>query len=158
MDDKKDDIVLVEIALRYAAIPFRLRQFDNIAAATAYLKGEGSFADRAVHPLPSVILLDHQLAGCTASEALPELKKFPGCNKLPWVVFSGTLSPVKVADCYRAGADHFILKPRDASRLMLVLKTLYDCVTATPPCFVLLRSLEEYRGPSPEATALSVSP
>jgi hypothetical protein len=48
VDEKEDDIVLVEIALRYAAIPFRLRQFDNIAAATAYLKGEGSFADRAV--------------------------------------------------------------------------------------------------------------
>ncbi len=34
MEDNPDDIVLAEIAIRQAAIPFRLRQFANIAAAT----------------------------------------------------------------------------------------------------------------------------
>ena len=62
MEDDPDDIVLAEIAIRLAAIPFRLRHFPNIAAATAYLKGEGGFADRAVHPLPSAVLLDYHLA------------------------------------------------------------------------------------------------
>jgi len=89
VEDNADDILLAEIAIRQAAIPFRLRQFANIAPATPYLKGEGGFADRAVQPLPSAVLLDHQLAGCTAADALPELKKLPGCHALPWIIFSG---------------------------------------------------------------------
>ena len=156
MDDNDDDVVLLEVTLRKEAIPFHLRQFDNISAATAYLKGEGSFADRAVHPLPAVALLDHQLAGCTASQALPELRKLPGCDQFPWVVFSGTCSPAHIADSYQAGADHFVSKPAARARLALVLKTLYDCISANPPCFLALRALEEYRASTPrDSTATS---
>jgi CheY-like chemotaxis protein len=156
VDDNGDDILLAELTIRRAAIPFRLRQFETMPAAVAYLKGEGSFADRAVHPLPSAVLLHHQLAGCNRADALPELRKLPGCSRMPWVIVSGTESPAKIAYSYQAGADHFLVKPPDTERLRQVLQTLYDCVTAVPSCYLLLQALAEYR-PSPTAGIPSIS-
>jgi len=50
VDDNRDDIILIGAAIRMAAIPFCLRTFATIPTATAYLTGEGDFADRTIHP------------------------------------------------------------------------------------------------------------
>ena len=146
VDDAEDDIMLLNAALQRGAIPFRLKQFTSIAPAIAYLRGEGSFNDRELHPLPSAVLLDHHLCGFTGAEALTELRKLPGCSRLPFVILSGSESPEHLRESYEAGADHFILKPSGQGRLELVLKTLYECATARPPCFTAFQALAEYRG------------
>lgn len=96
VDDNADDLVLLQAAIRMAAIPFRLRQFATVAAASAYLKGDGSFADRDLCPLPIAVLLDHNLTGFTGADALPEIRKLPGCSTLPLIIFSGSESPLNV--------------------------------------------------------------
>lgn len=145
LDDNRDDIVLIEAAIRMAAIPFSLRTFATIRAATAYLNGEGSFADRTIHPFPQLALLDYQLRGVTVAEVLPALKKLPGCSNLPFVIFSGSESADRLKNSYQAGADHFLLKPSGLHRLELIVKTLYDCATSIPPCYLALRALPEYQ-------------
>ena len=145
VDDNADDLVLLQAAIRMAAIPFRLRQFATVAAASAYLKGDGSFADRDLCPLPIAVLLDHNLTGFTGADALPEIRKLPGCSTLPLIIFSGSESPLNVRQCYEAGADHFISKTSNLERLQLILKTLYGCAASSPPCYLALRALTEYQ-------------
>jgi response regulator RpfG family c-di-GMP phosphodiesterase len=145
VDDGRDDVVLIEAAIRMAAIPFSLRAFATISAAAAHLKGEGSFADRSSHPFPDLALFDYHLAGGTAAEALPELRKLPGCSSVPFIVFSGSESAERILNSYQAGADHFLLKPSGLQRLELIVKTLYDCATSTPPCYLALCELPEYQ-------------
>ena len=157
VDDTEDDIVLMEMTILRAALPFRLRQFATITAAVAYLKGEGSFSNRSLHPLPFAVLLDYRLTGVTAAEALPELLRIPECRGLPFVIFSGSESPAVIALGYRAGASHFLLKPNSPGRLEVLLKTLYDCATAHPPCYLAIRALPEYQARKPEAEGSSVS-
>jgi CheY-like chemotaxis protein len=145
VDDSENDTLLLKAAVRNAAIPFGLRQFDAIPSASAYLKGEGVFADRAVHPLPVAVLLDYQLSGFTAGDALPDIRKLPHCEALPFVILSGSQSPAKIAHSYHAGADHFLVKPSQLGRLGLILQTLYDSVTSSPPCYLALQALAEYQ-------------
>jgi CheY-like chemotaxis protein len=145
VDDNADDLVLLQAAIRMAAIPFRLRQFATVAAAIVYLRGHESFADRDLCPLPIAVLLDHELSGFAGADALPEIRKLPGCSTLPFVIFSGSESPLAVRQSYEAGADHFITKTSDLGRLELILKTLYGCATSNPRCYLALRALTEYQ-------------
>lgn len=145
VDDDADDLVLLQAAIRMAAIPFRLRQFATIAAAIAYLKEDGSFADRDLCPLPIAVLLDHNLTGFTGADALSEIRKLPGCSTLPFIIFSGSESPLNVRQSYEAGADHFISKTSDLGRLQHILKTLYGCATSRPRCYLAFQALAEYK-------------
>jgi CheY-like chemotaxis protein len=145
IDDNEDDLVLIADALRRGVIPFRLRQFDDLSAARSYLLGEGDFAARGLHPLPSAVLLDLQFASGDTSDALPELRKIPGCNQLPWIILSDTSSPAKIAEAYGAGADCFLLKPFGTEPLAIILQTIYDCVSAGSRISLLLEALAEYQ-------------
>jgi CheY-like chemotaxis protein len=156
VDDNRDDIVLMEAAIRMAAIPFSLRTFATIPAATAYLKGEGDFADRAIHPFPKLALIDYHLGSRTVAEVLPELRKLPGCASLPFVIFSGSESADRLNDSYQAGADCFLLKPSGLQRLEFIVKALYDCVASRPPSLHALRELPEYQ-PAPGALLLATA-
>ena len=137
---------MLATAIRLAAIPFDLRQFDSLAAAIAYLKGEGAFADRSAHPFPAVVLLDCTLRR-EAHEPLPPLRSIPGCQTLTLVILTGSDYPRHIIRSYQSGADHFLVKPLDHSDLSLILRTLHDCVTSSPACFSALQDLEHYRHP-----------
>ncbi|MEY2429154.1 MAG: hypothetical protein QOJ40_2039 [Verrucomicrobiota bacterium] len=145
VDDNRDDIVLMEAAVRMAEIPFSLRTFTTITAATAYLTGQGDFADRTIHPFPKLVLLDYHLGGITSTEALPELRKLPECGALPFVIFSGSESGDGLNGSEQAGSEHFLVKPSGLHRLEFIVKALYDCANSTPPCCLALRALPEYQ-------------
>ncbi len=145
IDDNQDDLVLIADALHRGSIPFRLRQFNDLSVARSYLRGDGDFAARGLHPLPSAVLLDLQFASGDASLALPELRLIPGCHQLPWIVLSDTSSPAKIAQAYRAGADCYLLKPFGTEPLGLILRTIYECVSTDSPVSTLLQALAEYQ-------------
>jgi len=145
LDDCDDDLVLVEAAIRTAAIPFDLRQFNNIRDATDYLKGEGIFADRTDHPFPTVFLLDYKLNGTTACQCLPAIRSLPRCRDLIVVILTGSDYHSHIRRSYKSGADHLFTKPVSCSELTLILKELHYCATLSPACYATLQALQHYR-------------
>jgi hypothetical protein len=61
-----------------------------------------------------------------------------------WLL-SGSSDGTGVVECYSAGADHFLQKPQELERIMVVIRTLYFCMSFGTPRFGLLACLPEYR-------------
>lgn len=57
-EDNADDVLLMRQAFRKAGSPSLLHAVADGVEALAYLRGEGDFSDRTLHPWPDAILID----------------------------------------------------------------------------------------------------
>src|SRR5258706_3939931 len=94
IEDDPNDIDLVSHAFSKASLPGMLRSVSTTEEAIAYLSGDGAFADRDRHPIPSLILLDLQLPGRSGFECIEWLKRTPAFKGIPVIVL--TSSPESV--------------------------------------------------------------
>ncbi|TWU04293.1 response regulator [Stieleria varia] len=86
--------------------------------AMHYLTGEASYNDRAIYPLPAVILMDINTPLMNGFEFLEWLRAQPKLSRLPVVVFSSSEHPSDVNRAYELGANSFILKPLGTEKLI----------------------------------------
>jgi CheY-like chemotaxis protein len=109
-DDNKDDRFLVRRAFEKVAPEIDLQTASSGSGVMAYLKGDGEFANRAVYPKPSVLLLDFRLPPTSALEVVRWVRQQPGFGQLIIVCFSGSTSPTEVHAAYAFGVNSFIEK------------------------------------------------
>jgi CheY-like chemotaxis protein len=147
IDDSQNDRALVQLAVELSKVDLEFRCLGDVAEGVDYLTGRGRFADRRQHPLPVFILVDYHLNGCTGAEFLGWLRAQPQFTAIPVCVYSDADSSEPVGNCYRAGADHFLIKARTFDRLMAVIRALGLCTAWVPPCLDLLIGLPEHRYP-----------
>jgi CheY-like chemotaxis protein len=97
-DDK--DITESMLAEMENSIPIRfVSGFDDMAEKAA---GWGE---------PSVILLSDLGATRKGNEAIKQVKMNPAYSHIPLVVLGEVSTPDYIKECYRAGANSFIVKP-----------------------------------------------
>ena len=116
VEDNPDDAFLIQLSFEKAGILNRLRTVKTGEEALAYLKGVGQFADRALHPLPRLLLLDLKLPGIDGFEVLRWIRNQPEFLKLRVVVVTSSTEVRDVNEAFRLGANSFILKPADFMR------------------------------------------
>src|SRR5205807_5891563 len=85
--------------------------------AIEYLKGEGKFADRQEHPLPSLLLLDLNMPLRNGFEVLEWLRLQPGLRRLLVIVFTSSQLPEDVNRAFELGANSYLVKPHDFKKL-----------------------------------------
>ena len=143
VDDDEDDRFFFQNAATRTKTPFNIQPLSSGALAIAYLKQEAPYADLAAYPPPVLILCDHnpRSEGHDLVAAIRALALFAN---LPIIMFSGSEGTDGIARCYRAGADHFLRKPIDSTRLDIIVQTLYACAISTPGSFDALTRLDEY--------------
>jgi CheY-like chemotaxis protein len=81
--------------------------------AIAYLKGQGSYRNRAEYPLPSLVLLDLKLPKLDGFEVLKWIRAEPGLRNLPVIVLTSSEQIRDVNRAYQLGANSFLVKPGD---------------------------------------------
>src|SRR5438105_11917743 len=86
IDDDPNDTTLLQAAMRRAGVEFLLQNVEDGEHAIAYLSGTGVYADRVVHPLPALILLDLKMPRATGFEVLEWIRSHPELGGLPVVV------------------------------------------------------------------------
>lgn len=145
LDDSQNDRILLQLAAELSRVQLQFRCLDGISLAMDYLAGKHQFADRQQHPLPAFVLLDYHLHGRFGSEFLVWLRAQPRLAAIPVCVYSAADLAEPVLQCYRAGADHFLAKPKSFERLKAVARALAACAATTPPCLDLLSLLPEHR-------------
>jgi CheY-like chemotaxis protein len=93
VEDEPDQALLVQDALEEDNEFLLLQVLQSGEAAIAYLSGEGTFADRATHPFPFLMLLDLKMPGIGGFGVLRWLQTHPDVNeKLHTVVLSSVQS------------------------------------------------------------------
>src|ERR1035441_1181024 len=87
-EDDLTDAYFFQRAFKRAGIPVVLHFVRDGQEVIDYLQGEGQFADRNVHPLPQLVLLDLNMPRLDGFEVLEWVRKEPRFNGLQMVIFS----------------------------------------------------------------------
>ena len=122
VEDDADARLLFEMATNAANAQFRLRFAESVSEARAYLTGEG-YGDGRRFPLPSAILLDFALAADSAVELLQWMRRTQGLDT-EVAIFSTSDAENQIRQCYAAGADYYLVKPTDYSRLVELVSVI----------------------------------
>ena len=134
VEDDFNDVYLLNYARRKAGIECDLQVATDGKEAIDYLKGVGEYADRKKHPMPDLILLDLKLPRVMGLEVLEWIRRELGSRIIVIVLTSSALES-DIEKAYRLGANAFLIKPSDTSRLETMLKRIYDfwLTYNTPP-------------------------
>jgi CheY-like chemotaxis protein len=124
VEDDENDIMLLQRAFRRAAIINPLQVVRHGDDAVAYLEGTGEFADRALHPLPVLMLLDLKLPRRTGLEVLRWVKERTGLKRIPIVVLTSSKNDDDVNRAYELGANSYVVKPVSFETLLELVKSL----------------------------------
>jgi CheY-like chemotaxis protein len=125
-EDDDNDAILLERALRKAGERFRMIRVTNGEELITYLKGEEPYADRRLHPLPQVLLLDLKMPVKDGFDVLAWLRDCQGDSRTPAVVFSSSTLRKDVERAYELGASSYVVKSTAPDRLERMVEALYE--------------------------------
>lgn len=112
-EDNRDDAFLMQRAFKAHGLMRPPHIVDNGADAIAYLAGEGAFADRVAHPMPTITILDLKMPRVDGFGVLEWLRDHPDFRVIPTMVWSASADPRDVKHAYCLGANAYLVKPTD---------------------------------------------
>jgi CheY-like chemotaxis protein len=124
-EDSPDDAYLV--ALEFKKLPqLRLQTVKDGQEAIHYLEGEGPWSDRAIFPMPDVILLDLKMPRLGGFDFLQWMRNEAPLDVkiIPVVVMSGSNLEKDVKRAYQLGANIYMTKPIDWKEFCSAMKLL----------------------------------
>ena len=110
-DDDPADCLLTEKALRKAQITCPLYVVHDGAELMDFLKREGDYADPAVAPRPSLILLDLNMPRVNGTEVLERLREEPELSRIPVLILTTSDEERDISRSYALGANAYMVKP-----------------------------------------------
>ncbi len=129
------DILLVEDSQDDAALALRALKNDNPSLKVLHVKDGAEAVDYFFAPgrlidsrgLPKVVILDNKLPKLTGPEVLKILRSDPLTVNVPVVVMTSSSQDSDVSECYRLGANSYLVKPIDFAdfREMITLCSRY---------------------------------
>ena len=125
-EDNRDDMFLLRWAFTRAGLAPEIIHMPDGEATLDYLKGTPPFDDRALHPLPELLLLDIKMPKANGFDVLAWLATRPDLSWLPVVVFSASVFPAEVQRAIELGAREFLTKPSALDELVLLVRRLHD--------------------------------
>jgi two-component system response regulator len=110
VEDSDEDAELTLRALKKRRLANHVHRVRDGEEALEFLFGTGRYADRgASHP--RVVLLDLKLPKVGGLEVLQAIRKDPRTATTPVVVLTSSAEDRDLAECYRLGANSYIVKP-----------------------------------------------
>src|SRR5205807_1478000 len=89
-EDREDDIVLIQSALKAASVPYPIHVVRDGEEAIAYLNGDGAYSDRNKYPLPILMLLDLKMPRKDGFEVLEWIRQQVDLRTLRVVVLTSS--------------------------------------------------------------------
>jgi CheY-like chemotaxis protein len=130
VDDNPLDLVLFSTAVRKSDLHIHVHTAASAQQAMDYLQGKEPYADRALHPLPDVMVLDLIMPGMSGADLLAWRKgngKFP---RLPIVILSGASDEDQTREALALGARAYLSKPGSFEGWKEVLHTVWNIGSA----------------------------
>ena len=123
-EDDADDSFLLAETLKNLGCEGKLRLVKDGVELMDYLNRRGRFADPALSPLPSILLLDLNMPRKDGRQALREIKADPALGKIRVVIWTTSDLQEDRVLCKEAGADGYVTKPNSYEGLMDEVKSL----------------------------------
>lgn len=122
IEDNKDDVFLMQRALRSARVVNPVLVVENGREAIDYLSGADRFADRDNYPIPAVIFLDLKLPFVFGHEVLAWIRSQKALESLGVIVLTSSNEASDLSRCYSLGANSYLVKPPSAEQLEALAK------------------------------------
>ncbi len=123
-DDDADDRLLAQEAMHESRVLNELYFVEDGVQLLHYLRGDGEYANRAIYPVPGLILLDLNMPKMDGREALAEIKSDPGLRRIPVVILTTSKAEEDMVKGYDLGAASYITKPVTFDALVELMRTL----------------------------------
>ena len=134
VEDSDNDAELALAQLRNCEPAVRAELARDGAEALDYLFRRGTFAARPQGE-PVVVLLDLKMPKVTGLEVLRAVKSDEKLKCIPIVMLTSSREVRDLRECYRLGANGYVVKPVEARHFMQALQNLrnYWAATNEPP-------------------------
>jgi CheY-like chemotaxis protein len=156
IDDSANERQLVRKAILISNTPFAFHEAHGIESAIPFFQSHGHDLEPRQHPRPALVLLDYDMGKHTGADFLIWLRVRKRISSIPVIMFSGSVERDNIAECYQAGANYFLSKPRNFARLNIILRTLHRSL-AFPHKHSPILLLDEYI-PDPSAEFAEPTP
>ena len=125
VEDDPNDVLFLQHAMKKAGLANPIRVAEDGQEAIDYLQGAGKFADREQFPFPSLVLLDLKLPYVMGLDVLKWIRQQPGIT-LVVLLLTASGEEADIRAGYRLGANGFLVKPSEASKLQDMVKAIGD--------------------------------
>jgi CheY-like chemotaxis protein len=125
VEDDPNDVFFLQKAMSKAGVTNPIQVAKDGQQAIDYLQGAGEFADREKFPFPCLVLLDLKLPYVMGLDVLRWIRQRSGLE-LVVVLLTASGEAADIADAYRLGANAFLVKPSEASKLVEMAGAIKD--------------------------------
>ena len=125
VEDDPNDVFLFQHAMIKAGVTNPVQVATDGQQAIDYLQGAGKFADREKFPFPCLVLLDLKLPYVMGLEVLKWIRQQPG-TALTVLMLTASGEEADIVTAYRLGANGFLTKPSEATKLQDMVKAIRD--------------------------------
>ncbi len=125
VEDEENDVFFMQQAMQKAGVANPIQVATDGQEAIDYFKGTGKFANREEFPLPCLVLLDLKLPHVMGLDVLKWIRKQPLVTAVV-VILSSSKEEADIATAYRLGANAYLVKPPDVSKLTDLVKSIKD--------------------------------
>ena len=126
VEDEENDVFLFRQGFERARLPNPLHIAVDGVEAIDYLAGNGPFADRSLHPLPSLVLLDLNLPGKSGFQVLSWAREQPQFASLPMIIYTSSSLPIDKDTARLLGADDFMIKSPHVDQIAALARKLVE--------------------------------
>ena len=126
IEDSDEDFTAFTRAIKYAAVDYPLHRCKNGDLALDYLYQRNGYTTTGYVPHPVLILLDLNMPGTDGRQVLRRIKSDPKLKSIPVIVVTTSSNPKDVEECYRSGANSYLVKSVNFERFRREIKILTD--------------------------------
>ncbi|MCD6067606.1 MAG: two-component system response regulator [Bacteroidetes bacterium] len=111
VEDNMSDAEMTIRALTKNHLMNKLVHLKDGAEAIDFIFGQGNYSERNIENSPKVILLDLKMPKVNGLEVLEKIKADERTKKIPVVVLTSSNEDPDIQECYRLGANSYVVKP-----------------------------------------------
>ncbi len=126
VDDDPNALALFGVAVDRADLNIWLQTATSAQQAIDYLEGLGKYADRELHPLPDMVLLDLIMPEMSGFDFLTWRQRSPAFSNLPVMVLSGLGDETQIEGALALGADGYFPKPGAFDGWVELVRTVWN--------------------------------
>ena len=122
VEDEEADRFFIQRAFDLVSASCSLYTVANGQEAIDYIAGFESYADRAAHPFPDVVITDWRMPIAGGVELLEWMREHPYFMVMPVIVLSASDEREDVKNAYCAGITAYLIKPQTQEALAEILQ------------------------------------
>jgi len=134
-EDSMDDAMLTMRALNKSGFTNKLLHVKDGAEALDFLYCRGIYSERNPKSYPKLLLLDLKMPKVSGMQVLEKVKTDPDFKSIPVVILTSSQEDPDIANCYKLGANSYIVKPVDSNNFFNAIKEMgmYWMIISQPP-------------------------